>query len=72
MEGGYLTEGPVRIDEAPGRCRFMGLRDLVLVYDKLEHGAELEWHDLRMSAPQLRKLIRPKNKLHAFNIGPRT
>jgi hypothetical protein len=68
IESGRASEGPVMLDGRPGFCKFKGLRELVLVYDDLEDGVELEWHELELTKKEIEKLIRPKRKLHAFKL----
>jgi hypothetical protein len=53
--------------EKKGRQRFCGLKDLVLIYDDLEDGAELEWHEMELTRAQVTELTKPKGQLHAFN-----
>ena len=43
---GRESEEEIRIDGRKGRHRFDGLKDLVLIYDALEDGTELEWHEM--------------------------
>lgn len=71
IKHGSLNEENVRINGKEGYCRFNGLRDLVLIYDDLEDGSELEWHDLRLSPSELRRLVKRKKQMQAFNIGPK-
>jgi hypothetical protein len=71
VELGRAHEEPVRVDDNPGYCKFLGLADLVLIYDKLEDGAELEWHERTSRASELRQLARAKERLHAFNLDPK-
>jgi hypothetical protein len=70
LKHGRLNEEKVKIDGEEGRCKFKGLRDLVLVYDELEDGAELEWHDLRKGVSELVRMVKPKRQMQAFNVGP--
>lgn len=53
-----------------GHCRFKGLRDLVLIYNDLEDGVELEWHEMTLSSVELDRLAKPKARMHAFNSAP--
>lgn len=47
--------------------KFFGLHSLNVIYDELEHGAELSFHEkISMRAEELRKWIRPKEKLAVF------
>lgn len=66
IEHGRASEQAVRIDGEHGKCRFRGLRDLILVYDKLEDGAELEWRVLQASSVRLKRLVTTKQKMQAF------
>ena len=66
IEHGRASEQAVRIDGEEGLCRFRGLRDLTLVYDELEDGAELEWRVLRISPGKLDRLVTTKQKMEAF------
>jgi hypothetical protein len=70
VDHGRLSEEPIKIDGEDGHCRFLGLKDLVLVYDQLEDGAELEWQEREVNSHELGGAIRPKEKLHAFNLRP--
>ena len=70
LKHGRLSEEKVEIDGEDGYCRFKGLKDLVLIYDDLEDGAELEWHDLRLSVSELRRTSKRKKQMQAFNVGP--
>ncbi len=71
LKHGRLSEESVKIDGRDGHCKFIGLSDLVLVYDDLEDGAELEWHDRRVDASQLRHMTKQKGQMQAFNVGPK-
>lgn len=71
MDLGRLNEHAVKIDGEDGYCRFKGLRELSLVYDKLEHGAELEWREFQMEPTKLDQMIIPKAKMQAFKVEPR-
>jgi hypothetical protein len=64
---GRDSEEEIRIDEKKGRHRFVGLKDLVLIYDDLEDGAELEWHEMELTRAQAKELTKQKEQLHAFN-----
>ncbi len=58
----YLNTDDVRVI-----TRFRGLRNLLLVYDKLEHGAELMWEEFEDLTPgQVDEMISPKNELGVF------
>jgi Domain of unknown function (DUF4288) len=71
-EHGRLSEQDVKIDGKDGICKFDGIKDLVLVYDKLESGTELEWHGLQLSEPEIKRMVRRKQQMQAFNIGPKS
>jgi hypothetical protein len=71
LKHGRLNEEKVKIDGEDGYCRFKGLKDLVLIYDDLKDGSELEWHDLRLDISKLRSLVKPKGQMQAFSIGPK-
>ena len=70
LKHGRLSEGRVKVDGKDGYCEFRGLRDLVLIYDPLEDGTEIEWHDLRLSVSALNRVVKKKHRMQAFNIGP--
>ena len=47
--------------------RFLGLRNLDVIYDPLEHGGEIMYKErLGMSRTALRKFVRKRNELEAF------
>jgi len=47
--------------------RFLGLRNLDVIYDPLEHGGEIMYNErLGMSRTALRKFVRKRNELEAF------
>ena len=71
-EHGRLSEQEVKIDGKDGFCKFNGIKDLVLVYDKLEPGTELEWHSLQLTEPEIKRMVRRKRQMQAFNIGPKS
>ena len=71
LKHGHLSEEKVKIDGEDGWCRFKGLKDLVLIYDDLEDGAELEWHDLRLAVSELGRIAKRKKQMQAFNVGPK-
>ena len=71
LEHGRLSEEKVKIAGKDGRCKFKGLKDLVLIYDDLKDGAELEWHDLRLDVSELGRMTKRKRKMQAFNVGPK-
>jgi len=67
MKHGKMSEDKVRINGKTGKLRFLGLRDLVLIYEQLEDGAELEWHEMQLTKVKMKKLLHAKERLHAFN-----
>ena len=67
MEHGRISENEIRINGKKGHFKFCGLKDLMLVYDELEHGAELEWYEMELTSAQANELTKPKEQLHAFN-----
>jgi len=69
IEHGRASEQAVKIDGEDGLCRFRGLRDLTLVYDRLEHGAELEWRVLQVTPANLARLVITKRKMQAFKYS---
>lgn len=71
LKHGRLSEDKVKIDGEDGYCRFKGLRDLVLIHDDLQDGAELEWHDLRKDVSELGRMAKRKGRMQAFNVGPK-
>ena len=52
---------------------FRGIRDLNLVYDTLEHGAELMYYEqVGVSTEQIRRMVSPKTQLEVFRaLNPR-
>jgi len=71
MDLGRLNEHAVKIDGEDGYCRFRGLRELTLVYDELEDGAELEWREFQMEPTKLNQMVIPKAKMQAFKVAPK-
>jgi hypothetical protein len=71
MDLGHLNEHAVKIDGKDGYCRFKGLRELALVYDELEDGAELEWREFQMEPTKLHQMVIPKAKMQAFKVEPK-
>ena len=67
MQHGRDSEQEIRVDGKKGYHRFLGLKDLTLVYDDLEDGAELEWHERELTKVQAQGLTKQKDQLHAFN-----
>jgi hypothetical protein len=68
LKRGRLNEQSVRIDGEEGYCKFRGLRDLVLVQDELEDGAELEWREFRMNGTDLVGMTKRKRQMQAFSV----
>lgn len=64
---GYANESEILIGGNKGKVRFKGLRQLFLVYDELEDGAELEWHGMELTQEQIDGILKRKEDLHAFN-----
>jgi hypothetical protein len=55
------------------RTRFHGLVDLGVIYDNLEHGAELFYkEDIAVSPEQIQKWVRPKDQLSLFRAEERS
>jgi len=51
--------------------RFVGLRELCVVYDELDHGAELMYtEEIGLSAEDVAKLASPKDQLSIFHDQP--
>lgn len=67
MEHGRANESAITVGGEKGSVRFRGLRDLVLIYDELEDGAEIEWHEMDLTREEVDELLKDKNDLHAFN-----
>ena len=67
---GRLQEEPVEIDGEEGYCKFLGLKNLFLIYDQIEDGIELEWYEREISVNELSTIIKIKENLHAFNLEP--
>lgn len=67
MQHGRDSEEEIRVDGKKGYHRFLGLKDLTLVSDDLEDGAELEWYEMELTKAQAKELTRQKELLHAFN-----
>ena len=71
LELGHANDQGVTIDGVEGRCKFRGLRDLVHIYDPLQDGAELEWHELQLTKDQLCSMVKRKRQMHAFKVAKR-
>jgi len=71
LKRGRWNEEEVKIDGVDGYCKFKGLRDLVLIYDELEDGAEVEWREFQVNGAELSRMIKRKQRMQAFNIGSR-
>jgi hypothetical protein len=55
-------------DEKPVRVRFRGLRDLTVIYEEIEDGAELLYEEeTDVSEDRILAVIKPKDKLSAFS-----
>ena len=50
-----------------GHMRFVGLKDLLIICDDLEDGAELVWNAWVAPRTELETLVRAKEDLHAFS-----
>jgi hypothetical protein len=66
LQHGRDSEDEIRIDGRKGRHRFVGLKDLVLIYDDLEDGTELEWHEMQLTENEVSKLVTARDHLPAF------
>lgn len=53
MQHGRDSEEEIRIDDKKGFHRFIGLKDLMLVYDDLEDRAELEWYEMELTKAKI-------------------
>lgn len=63
------SEGWDCIDEVTrkkGRWVFEGLASLMPVYERLTDGAEILWHEHRVSVKRVKSLVRAKKDLEAF------
>jgi hypothetical protein len=62
--------GETQYENSEGKqvsVRFRGLRNLRVVYDELEHGAELMFEEsIGMSSLDLQKMLKPKEELETF------
>jgi Domain of unknown function (DUF4288) len=55
-----------------GRWRFEGMRSLLPIHDRLEDGAEILWEEHQdLALSQLKRWIRSKAELEAFDDAPR-
>jgi hypothetical protein len=63
---GRLSEEELLINDERGFCKFKGIRKLVPIYEDLNDGAELEWHEFELSPKQMESLIPQKEELQAF------
>jgi hypothetical protein len=68
MINGQNSEGPVEIHGIKGYLTFKGLKNLILIYDELEDGAELEWMEYEVNKEKLEQMVRTKQDMHAFNL----
>ncbi|HEY4008589.1 MAG TPA: DUF4288 domain-containing protein [Acidobacteriaceae bacterium] len=59
-------------DGAQVTSRFRGLRNLLLIYEKLEDGSEIMWEEHEdLSEQEIEAMITPKEQLRAFEThGP--
>jgi hypothetical protein len=58
-------------DEEEVKVSFRGMRDLFLVYDKLEDGSELIYEEYEVTEEEIAAMVTPKEKLAAFEThGP--
>jgi len=64
---GRDSENEIRVNGKKGHFTFCGLKDLMLVYNDLEDGAELEWYEMELTRAQAKELTKQKEQLHAFN-----
>lgn len=61
------AEGNPRKTEG-GRWKFLGIADLLPIYEELEDGAEIIWNDLGYMSPSKAKaLVATKKSLQVFN-----
>ena len=67
IERGIANESEISIGEKKGTIKFKGLKDLVLIYDDLEDGAEIEWREMKLSKKEIELLLKKKEDFHAFN-----
>lgn len=62
--------GETQYENSKGKqvsVRFRRLRNLLVVYDELEHGAELMFEEsIGMSSLDLQKMLKPKEEIEAF------
>jgi hypothetical protein len=68
LQHGADSEAEIRIDGQPARLKFKGLKDLVIVYDDLEDGAEIEWRECILSESELDRLLKKKEDFQAFSL----
>jgi hypothetical protein len=71
MINGRNSEAPITIHGVSGYLRFKGLKDLILIYDELEDGAELEWMEYEVNKEKLSQIVRTKQDMHAFTLKKR-
>jgi hypothetical protein len=71
MQHGSINESEITVEGRPGRVVFKGLKELVLIYDELVDGAELEWREYNISREKLGKMLKSKDDLQAFNLIPK-
>lgn len=66
LKHGSGESEPVTIDGKKGRSRFIGLKNLVKIYDELEDGAEIDFRKLVVTRESINHLVKPKESFHAF------
>jgi hypothetical protein len=54
----------------PGRWKFMGLTDLLPIYEELEDGAEILWCERRTTFAALTRRVHKKKQLGVFDDTP--
>lgn len=70
--GELYNQTSINSDQEEVKESFRGLRDLYLVYEKLEDGAELLYKDYeQITEEEIAAMVTPKEKLAAFEVhGP--
>ncbi len=67
VEGKRYDDDYLNSDGVEVKSRFRGLRDLLLIYETLEHGAEVLWQEFDdLTEEQIEGMITPKKELGAF------
>jgi hypothetical protein len=65
--GEVYNESFINTDQEEVNVSFKGLRDLYLIYDKLEDGAELIYEEYEdVTEEEIAAMVTPKEKLAAF------